>query len=146
MQRPDWVGEGAMARRRAWSGRRKAAVTWRPSIMGERVFCTAARVATASDRHSAGGSVGCERVQGYLCRCDLVWSGRRVWARRETRMAVDQPCKLSSCSSGCALVVLRGTSSRSLCLACAASSNNLQLLAHQQTKRPIHHLRHGVQR
>lgn len=50
MQRLDWVGGAAMARRRAWSGRRKAAVTWRPSIVGERVFCTAAIVATASER------------------------------------------------------------------------------------------------
>ena len=68
-----------MARRRAWSGRRKAAVTWRPIIVGEMVVCTAAIVATASDRHSADDESGCERVQGCLRRC-----GRgRVWSRRE---------------------------------------------------------------
>jgi hypothetical protein len=48
-------------------------------MVGERVVCTAAIVATASERHSADGGGDCGRAQGCLCRC-----GRgRVWSRRE---------------------------------------------------------------
>lgn len=59
MQRLDCVGGAAMDRRRAWSGRRKAAVTWRPSIVGEKVFWAATVVVTANERHSADGEGGC---------------------------------------------------------------------------------------
>jgi hypothetical protein len=86
MQRLDWVGGAAMARRRAWSGRRKAAVTWRPIIVGEKVVCTAVIVATASERHSADDESGCERVQG--CKGARVPVSLRSWSCLvKTRMA-----------------------------------------------------------
>lgn len=109
MARLKGVWGAAAVGRRAWSGRRRAAVTWRPSIVVETlVGCDVVVYATAV----RGGLAGGDGVYGGTVGVCFAWClGVCAWATRDACMYVAGEFELRSRGAWTGLDVVRAGAS-----------------------------------